>query len=176
MRIAAFSAAWLALAATAHAACPAQVDRAQLALDYGAFDAAGWRNLLGQGCTDAAVALLAAYRETNAERLSAAQRSELDFHIGQSLAFADRNAEAVLHFERAAAEPGSEEWSAYVAATIAFLRGDAAALAVARTRYASAPNASAMRLRFVDGLIACPGRPYMQAVHCAATPQAPRSR
>jgi len=35
---------------------PAAIDQAQLQLDYQAFDAAGWRELLPRGCGDAAVA------------------------------------------------------------------------------------------------------------------------
>jgi len=144
--------------------CPTQVDRTQLELDYPAFDAAGWRDLLGRGCADAAVAQLMAYREASASRISPDQMRELDFHVGQTLAMSGRDAESIPHFERA--RGGDEEWAAYVEATLAFLKRDAAALAAQRARYAAAQSASPMRLQFIDGFIACLDRSYMEAAHC----------
>lgn len=162
----------LSLAASAcatsesQATCPASVDRAQLHLDYDAFDAAGWRDLLSGGCTDSALALLSAYRDANAGRLQAAQTREINFHMGQSLALSGRDSESIAHFEHARGGEASEEWSAYVEATLAFLRRDKAALAAQRERYAAAPGADPRRLSFIDGFVACPTQPYVEAVHC----------
>ena len=122
----------LSLAASAYvasecrAACPTSTDRAQLHLDYDAFDAAGWRDLLSSGCTDSALALLSAYRDANAGGLQAAQIREINFHMGQALALSRRDSESIAHFERARGAEASEEWSAYVEATLAFLRRDGA--------------------------------------------------
>ena len=153
-------------AADAHAAeCPAEVDRTQLALDYDSFDARSWRPLQGQGCADAAVALLTAYQAENKGKLSEAQIREIHFHAGQALAFARRDRESIPHFELA--RGGEEEWAAYADATLAFLKRDVAELRRQRARYAGAPQASAMRLAVIDGFLACPNKRYADAAHCA---------
>jgi hypothetical protein len=144
--------------------CPASVEQTQLALSYDAFDSAGWRDLIAQGCTDAAVATLKAYFAANEARMTAEQARELQFHIGQTLAFARRDAESIPYFEKAVG--GDAEWSAYVDATLAFLKRDAKSLTDARARYASAPNASQMRLAVIDGFIACADKSYVDAAHC----------
>jgi hypothetical protein len=158
---------WLAMSAHVEAAaptCPAAVPDEQMALSYEAFDAGGWRELLAQGCTDAAVASLERYQAANQSRLSAEQTRELRFHVGQTLAMSGRDAESVAHFERSAG--GDEEWDAYVQATIAFLKREAEALVAQRARYAQAAGASAMRLAVIDGFVACPGQSYVAAVRC----------
>jgi hypothetical protein len=157
------------IAASASCAVPVAEVNAQLALDYASFDARskpyGWRSLSASDCTDAAVALLTRYADENAARLSGDARRELAFHAGQALAFAGRDAESIAYFERAQDAAAPDEWREYVAATIAFLRRDAGALAAARAAYAAiAP--SAMRLRFIDGFIACPDASYAIAAHC----------
>lgn len=144
--------------------CPSAPDQSQLSLDYAAFDAAGWRNLLGQGCADAAIAQLAAYRDANAARLAPEDLRELHFHIGQTLAFSGRDSASIAHFE--AARGGPDEWAAYVDAALAFLKRDADALAAARTRYAAAQGASAMRVAVINGFLACADASYSEAVHC----------
>ncbi len=150
---------------TAAQHCAAAIDTQQLELDYDAFDAAGWRELLARGCTDQAVAQLEAYRTENSARLRPDQILEMHFHAGQALAMSGHDQAGIPHFEEA--RGGEAEWSASVDATLAFLRRDAAALAAARARYAQAPGASSMRLAFIDGFIACPDQPYVRAVHCA---------
>jgi len=146
--------------------CPSQIDRAQLELAYDTFDSSQWRDLLNRGCVDAAVAQLQAYREANASRLTPEQTRELHFHVGQAYAMSGRDNESIPHFEQAQGTDASQEWSAYVAATVAFLRHNAPALTAARASYASAPHFSEMRLSIIDGFIACPDRPYMEAAHC----------
>src|SRR6185369_5982186 len=136
-----------------------------LALDYVSFDVRsdryGWRTLNASGCTDEAVALLTRYASANDARLSAEARRELTFHAGQALAFAGRDAESIAHFERAQDAAAPSEWRVYAAATLAFLRCDAAA----RSAYAAAAGGS-MRLRIFDGFIACPDASYRVAAHC----------
>jgi len=146
--------------------CPSQVDRAELELSYERFDSSQWRDLLSRGCVDAAVALLQAYREANASRLTSDQVLEMYFHVGQAYAMSGRETESIASFEHAQGANAPQEWSAYVGATLAFLHRDAVALAAERARYAAAPHSSSMRLGFIDGFIACPDRPYMEAVHC----------
>jgi hypothetical protein len=146
--------------------CPTQIDQAQLHLAYDAFDTSQWRNLLSSGCTDAAVALLAAYLSANQSQLTPDQVRTIHFHMGQAYAMSGRNAESIPHFQSARAADAPQEWSAYVDATLAFLQHDATALAAARTRYAAAAHASEMRLSVIDGFVACPDRSYMDAVQC----------
>ncbi len=145
--------------------CPLTVDPAQLQLGYDNFDAAGWRGLLADGCVDADVALLEAYRSANAARLTVDQSLELAFHLGQALAFAGRDQESIRYFEQA--RGGGEEWAAYVEATLAFLKHDVVGLAAQRARYERAPGASQMRLLVIDGFILCADGPYAQAAMCA---------
>lgn len=162
-----FAGALLSCAAPPAAAqqCPLAVDQAQLQLGYDNFDAAGWRGLLTDGCVDAAVALLEAYRSANSSRLNADQSLELAFHLGQTLAFAGRDQESVRYFEQA--RGGGEEWAAYVEATLAFLKHDVVGLAAQRARYERAPGSSQMRLLVIDGFILCADRAYAQAAMCA---------
>jgi len=161
-------AALLFTAATTCAVPPAEA-KAQLALDYAAFDAlsgaCGWRVLNAAGCTEEAVRLLQDYATANAARLTAAERRELAFHAGQALAFADRDAEAIVHFERAQDATAPDEWRAYVAATLGFLRRDGAGVAAAPTAYAASAG-DPLRLRIIDGFVACPNATYMDAAHC----------
>ena len=69
------------------------------------------------------------------------------------------------HFERSNSPAASPEWQAYVLATLAFLHRDSAALAAARAQYAGIAPRS-MRLRIIDGFIACPKDTYAKAAHC----------
>lgn len=164
--------AFAMLLATTPANCSVPSDDVarQLALPYEQFDSApeatAWRQLSGRGCSDAAVELLRRYDDANAAILTAEQRSELAFHRGQVLAFTGRDKEAVLYFAQALSIGGSDEWTTYVAATIAFLRRDEGRLRKARIRY-SAIAPGSMREKILAGLEACPGKPYMAAVHCA---------
>ena len=147
---------------------PAELER-QAALVYSTFDSQppphGWRHLSAMGCTDAAVSMLSAYAAANAGGLSAANAMELSFHIGQVLALAGRENESIAYFERSLQTTATAEWSAYVQATLAFLKRDTAAVRVARNAYAAVAPSS-MRLRFIEGFLACPNEPYAKAVHC----------
>lgn len=159
----------LLVAAASVCTVPAEEEATQLSLPYASFDSRGspygWRNLNASGCADAAVSLLAAYSATNTSRLNGDEKREIAFHIGQTLAMAGRDQEAIAHFEQAQGASASAEWHAYVQATLAFLRRDAAALATARETYAAIAPGS-MRLRVIDGFLACSREPYAKAVHC----------
>jgi hypothetical protein len=161
--------ATLLIAAAAVCSVPAEEAATQMSLPYASFDGRGgfygWRNLNAAGCADAAVSLLSGYSSTNASRLSGDEIREIAFHVGQTLAMAGREQEAIAHFEKAQGASASAEWSAYVLATLAFLRRDAAALATARDGYAAIAPGS-MRLRIIDGFTACPREPYAKAAHC----------
>jgi tetratricopeptide (TPR) repeat protein len=161
----------IALIASGASACAVPPSEAvgQQALPYAAFDSRaspfGWRALAATGCTDAAVSLLQNYAAANRIRLAAAEAREIAFHIGQALAMAGREQESIAPFEQALDSAAPPEWAAYVKATLAFLRRDGAALQAARAAYAALAPGS-MRLRIIDGLVACPTEPYARAVHC----------
>lgn len=160
----------LALATSAGACSlpPREIERLA-SLPYSTFDREpaphGWRDLSRRGCAESAVALLHAYGSANSSRLGAMQNMELAFHAGQVLALAGRDTESIAHFERSLGPTATPEWRTYVEATLAFLRKDQAALQAARDRYASVAPTS-VRLRFIDGFLACPDEPYAKAVHC----------
>lgn len=156
---------------TAIAACgvPQAEVALQESLPYEVFDSRagpyGWRALLEAGCIDAALQLLDAYAMENDARLSLEQRLELRFHSGQALAFSGRESESVPYFERSTTPEAPAEWKTYVAATLAFLKRETAALVAAREAY-SALAPGSMRLKIVDGFVACPQESYSKAVHC----------
>jgi hypothetical protein len=157
--------------ASANCDIPAAEQKRQLALPYEAFDSVpepyGWRAFNGRGCVNAAVTLLEAYRSANAAKLTAEERREMPFHIGQAYAFNGRDRDAAPWFGRADAPDAPEEWRAYVAAHVAFFGNDRPALEKARARYLAASKPGSMRLKVIDGLLACMGKSYMAAAHCA---------
>ena len=156
-------------AAATSCSLPAGEALLQRSLAYEPFDSRGppygWRELNAAGCTDSALALLTGYQATNAQLLSNAQNLELSFHAGQTLAFAGRDVEALPYFESSSNAEAPDEWRWYVAATVAFLHRDPAALAAARDAYARIAPGS-MRLRVIEGFIACAEAPYAKAAHC----------
>ena len=162
----------LLLAASTGCAIPtADADAdAQLALDYVSFDARrdryGWRTLSASGCTDEAVALLTRYASANdaggyPPKRGASSRSMPDRRWRSPVAMPSRSCIS----RRAQDAAALTEWRVYVAATLAFLRRDAAALDAARSAYAAAAGDS-MRLRIIDGFIARPDASYRVAAHC----------
>jgi len=159
----------LLVAAATTCTIPSPEEAAQTALPYSDFDGRegpfGWRALAAAGCVDSAVSLLARYAEVNRARLASAQRREIAFHIGQALAMVGREQEAIAPLEQALDADAPAEWATYVKATLAFLRRDLAALQAARASYAALAPGS-MRLRIIDGLVACANEPYMKAAHC----------
>ncbi len=166
-----------------------QVDRdALLALAPEAFDqdlTGGWRAVSQRsGCMGIAADLIRDYRANIERRLS-----NLDWHEGQLRATMGRNRDAIRLME-SSRRPRDPAWNLYVDATVAFLRGDRAALRAARARLAALPRPPGFEdyvlpngyhvtwppnLVVIDGLIRCFGRPYGEASSTAcrepATPQ-----
>ena len=164
---------------------PCAVDRAaMLALGMDAFDQnhqGGWRAISAlPNCEGAAADLIRDYREFMLDRIPI-----LYWHEGQLRANLGQNAEAAALMDRtrrADGDPRAPWWNPYVDGTIAFLRGDRAALVAARVRLAAAPRSADWpadrawppNLGVVDGLIACFGRPYRDAYGTpACVPPAP---
>ena len=129
-------------------------------------DGVSWRPLLGKGCYRPAADLLGRYLAANRSRMTAEQVREIHFHIGQTLAFGGMDAESLPHFESATDAEAPAEWRAYVAATLAFLRKDEAALSRARNDYAAARGASQMRVGIIEALSRCLAQPYAEAIGC----------
>lgn len=157
---------------------PCQVDRrAMLALGMDAFDQdhqGGWRPLSERpGCKGTAADLIRDYRLFMQDRIPI-----LYWHEGQLRADLGQNEAAAQLMDRTRRDPGDERapwWNAYVDGTIAFLRGNRAALVAARQRLAAVPRpadtggrAWPPNLAVVDGLLRCFGRPYAEAYHDAA--------
>jgi|SRR3954468_2394238 hypothetical protein len=163
-------AAFLILApAPQNCAVPETEAHRQLAEPYDRFDGEaghfGWRELLSRGCVDAALQLLNRYDTEHAASLSTETRGEMTFHAGQALLMSGYRLEAVAPLRKSLAIGGTDEWLAYVAAHLAFAEGNNRALKRARDRYARISPGS-MRLNFLDGMVACPTKPYMDAVGC----------
>ena len=160
----------LAAAIAAASPCPTAPAADLLALHYDAFDTSpaerAWRSLLGRSCVDTAVGTLTAYRAANASRLTAEQRDELTFHIGQALAMSGREKESIEHFMAAAGAGSTAEWSAYVAANLGFVRKDRAQVEQALAAYEKIAKPDSMRLGFIRGFLRCLDKPYMEAAHC----------
>jgi hypothetical protein len=143
--------------------------RRQISEPYDQFDVEegdfGWRQLLARGCVDSALRLLDRYIEAHASSLSLEARSEIAFHTGQALLMSGRRSDAVAPLLKALAIGGTPEWITYVAAHLAFAEGNNDALKRARDSYALISPGS-MRLKFVDGMLACPDKAYMDAMSC----------
>jgi hypothetical protein len=141
-----------------------------MSLAYEQFDTGSgqdaWRTLLGSNCVDVAVATLKAYEQANLGRMSAEQRDEINFHMGQALAMSGRESESIPHFERASTSSSPAEWKAYVAANLAFVRKDRPALEQALTDYGKMSSPTSTRLGFIRGFLKCIDKPYMEAAHC----------
>lgn len=156
--------------------CPADY-QALLALDYQAFDqdmTGGWRALSQRpGCETVAADLIRVYRMNIESHISI-----LYWHEAQLRANAGQSDQAIALMERSRKEEDGFGWNLYVDASIAFLRGDRAALVAARERLAALPRPAdfreqelpngfrltwPMNLAVVDALVRCFGRPYREA-------------
>jgi hypothetical protein len=98
--------------------------------------------------------------------MSREQLGEINFHMGQALTMSGRDKESIPHFLRSAKIGGSAEWSVYVAANLAFVRKDQAALAQALADYEKLVKPGSMRLAVIRGFLHCIDKPYMEAAHC----------
>ena len=164
-----------------------------LALGQQAFDQdlqGGWRAVSARhGCEIAAADLIRDYRAARG-----LTDTILFWHEGQLRAAAGQTDAAIRLFEQSRKPPSDRfGWNPYVDATIAFLRGDRAALIAAREALAALPRPAdfeprdpqgrplqiswPMNLQVVDGLIACFGRSYKQAYarNCTAASPPPRN-
>lgn len=155
-------------------------DREVLGLGIDAFDQdmkGGWRALADQpGCEAKAADLIRAYRLNQEAALPA-----LYLHEAQLRASAGDYVGAIPLLMRARQRDFDEAGlSAYIDATIAFLRGDRAALTAAKERLRTWPKPADWpvdspwppNMNVVEGLEACFGKPYKLAydVSCRPTP------
>ncbi len=130
-----------AVAATALQNACAHETTPYLAQDFETFDQIedGWRGLARRDCFVEAADLIAAYRSERSAMLGDRERDGLLWHEGQMRADAGRTEAEIVLFA-ASREGRSEVMVPYVDATIAFLRGDRAALEAARERLLAVPR------------------------------------
>lgn len=143
-----------------------------LALDYQAFDQSlpdgGWRGFANRGCFTLARDLIEDYAAAHRGGLAAPQERVLLWHAGQLSAQLEERERAVGSMARAVdpAEKGDETflWNPYVRGTIAFLRGDRAALGRERELLARGTDPGSHRnLRIIDAFARCFGAAYARA-------------
>jgi len=107
------------------------------------------------------------------------EMSLLYWHEGQLRAMEGDSQEAIELFRRALKPPEQSHagWNEYVLASIAFLEGDAVALAGEREALSQkiAPGQSRINLAVVEGLIACFGRTYRDAYGAPECNRRPKS-
>ncbi len=162
-----------------------------LALDLQAFDQdinGGWRTLEAQGCAVEAADLIRDWRKAHGGMGDA--DALLSWHEGQLRADAGQYANAVKLFDAGrhpAAEDAKWGWNLYVDGSVAFLRGDLAALEAARAKLAILPRPAEledaigvdgrprkvrwpMNIGVLDGFIRCWGQSYKAAYRCPALP------
>lgn len=163
-----------------------QIDDAMLGMAFQDFDQGdlGWRSLEAPGCEAVAADGIKRYREQNGGALE--DNSGLIWHEAQLRASAGQTDEALELMVRKR-ETDLSSIRPYTDPSIAFLRQDKAALLAAREalvampepdeyrqaadRYAKTypdlpPLSWPLNLDVVDGLIACFGRPYVEAYDC----------
>jgi hypothetical protein len=176
-----------AVAASPETAPDCEYDRAaMLALDQKSFDqdmTGGWRPLGYKGCYLAAADLIRDWRAAKG-----GTGVILQWHEGQMRANAGQTEAAIALFEQSR-QPAEQDaafgWNHYVDGTIAFLRGDRAALEAARAKLAAVPRPAnfdpigpdgkpmkviwPLNLNVLDGFLRCWGRSYTEAYACAGS-------
>ena len=163
---------------------------AMIALSQNEFDqdmSGGWRKLADAGCQLEAAELIADWRTAHKSSSTA-----LYWHEGQMRASIGQNDVAIALFEKARkseSEDAGWGWNHYVDGTIAFLRGDKAALLAARTRLSLMPEPESaknaidihgnpvktvwpLNLDVLDRLISCWGKSNNQAYGCLGASRA----
>ena len=163
---------------------------AMIALSQNEFDqdmSGGWRKLADAGCEREAADLIADWRTTHKSR-----STTLYWHEGQMRASIGQYDAAIALFEKARkseSEDAGWGWNHYVDGTIAFLRGDKAALLTARTRLSLMPEPEGaknaidihgnpvetvwpLNLDVLDSLISCWGKSYNEAYGCLGASKA----
>lgn len=181
----------------ASATAPCRYDRAaMLALDLPAFDqtmTGGWRSLEARGCGIEAADVIRDWRKRHGA--TGPTDTLLSWHEGQLRADAGQYRQAIALFDSGrhpAADDVKWGWNFYVDGSIAFLRGDRAALEAARGKLAVLPRPAEledsvgadgkpravrwpMNLRVLDGFLRCWGQAYKAAYRCPApSADAPR--
>ena len=162
-------------AAHANANCVLSAGKRErlLKLEYLKFDqnllGGGWRGLAKRECYIEAGQLIDEYMKVNTATLTVSEKRVLTWHAGQMYGF---QGNVPLARARFAASFNPEEpvdspilWNDYVAATIAFLDSDMAALKLHREHIAQGPefHAKKVNLNIVDNLIKHFGEPYKVA-------------
>jgi len=163
---------------------------AMIALSQNEFDqdmSGGWRKLADAGCEREAADLIADWRTTHKSR-----STTLYWHEGQMRASIGQYDAAIALFEKARkseSEDAGWGWNHYVDGTIAFLRGDKAALLATRTRLSLMPEPEGaknaidihgnpvetvwpLNLDVLDSLISCWGKSYNEAYGCLGASKA----
>ena len=141
-------------------------------LSFDEFDQMGvtastWRALEEAGCHKLAVEAAEDYL-VNGPVLTPSAKSDVLFHIAQSLAFDGDNPGAAL-MVTAAIPPGRDnhgdlDWTTYLIGTWAFLAKDRARLDAAATKVAAEPgNGNRIDGDVLKGLAACFDKPYAKA-------------
>ncbi len=145
----------------------------------------GWRKLANAGCKREAADLIAAWIKANKST-----STTVHWHEGQMRASIGQNAAAIALFEKARkseSEDAGWGWNHYVDGSIAFLKGDKAALMASRNQLSLLPELESaksmidingnpakidwpMNLDVLDRLISCWGKSYNEAYGCALPP------
>ena len=136
----------------------------------------GWRALAAKpDCHLATADLIAEYRHKHWRTSELFELHISYWHEGQMRASADQR-ELAVKLLLAGVSPQSIGFSDYALATVAFLQNDLEALRTARARLAAAPKPAEFtgkwppNLDVVDGLLACFGKPYLEAYSASCRP------
>jgi hypothetical protein len=140
-----------------------------LALDATTFDQSlqGFRLLGARQCYVDAALMIDLYLTQNSEKLEQRSYNIMKFHAGQMYAYSSAALYpvAVSRMQESVSDLSSPNWRAYVAATVAYLRRDLAALKMQRTVLAATSDGQAEvpNMVVVDRLKKCFDRPYAEA-------------
>lgn len=147
-------------------------------LSFDEFDQKGtlpstWRTLSNRDCDLAAVEAMQSYLIEGAAG-TPAERGDLLFHLGQSLAMTGRTQEAAIAVAAARngnPEPDGFDWQTYVVGTWAFLVRDRERLSAMRDKLRTEPGlGNHLNTGALSGLLACFEKPYKEAYGKACRP------
>jgi hypothetical protein len=125
-----------------------------------------WRSLIERKCYEAAAVAYADYLARGLIPAGERWQTTARFHLGQSLAFAGKSAEAarVVATARRETEVGGMLWNLYVQGTYAFLTRDRDGLAASFAALRAQPGQSnAINAGVLAGLLHCWDKPYREA-------------
>ncbi|MBI1359793.1 MAG: hypothetical protein GC155_05845 [Alphaproteobacteria bacterium] len=141
----------------------------------------GWRDISKKpGCTAATAELMERWSKQHASELNPSLRNWMTFHTAQLWAASGNRARAIPMIESTYRTDDKPEWTAYLDATLAFLRNDRPGLLAARERLLALPQpadwaktqaayrAAGQEMKWpqnieaVDQLVACFGHTYPQ--------------